>query len=841
LLRGTKDSLPWAAPLTDLVREGFEQRRCDDRAPTANPDLPNAGARVVARPELLHQLKQAVLAPLARSVAITSRVHKVWGMGGVGKTTLAKIFLHEEDVRARFSDGMAWVVLGNDGPCLTARQEDVHEQLLWRRPDSPFKDATQGTQVLRRALAGRACLLVVDDVWEKGHARAFDCLGPEGVLLITSRFDGVVSAPPQACVKVDVLTPKDGEAAMAVLRSYAREDVDGDSGGASGSTPCAPHEDGGQEEAMRALLRRCGGLPLAIAIAASLKRSRGATWGEVLESMKRHGGRVLTPVDSSEDYPYEGLREALGASVAHLKATRPREYECLLWYGLFMEDTWVPLEIVRRMEAVAMDAFKAKGVLKSLAGRSLLEVDEKRGWRSQAHDLLRDFLQDEARKARGEKGLQHMHLTIFRQGMNTCEKARFNPAGTSFTPNFGEKGVSHHLHGIKKKKVGSALPEGENRRQLDAYLGLGWQTITWNEFLLGVLRQPRACQVLQTLDLQGRMIGDEGACALAELLLQPGALPSLNILRLGKNSIGADGAHALAKVLRQPGACRALRTLDLARNRIDNEGARALAEALRQRAACALQGINLGNNQIGEEGARALAEALQQRRACALHRVHLGDNQIGDDGARAIAEALRQRQGCALKEIDLRGNQIGDKAARALAEALQQPGVCRDLRILNLGKNRIANEGACALAEALRGSGGPRLRSLNLGTNQIGDKGARALAEALRQPGACPKLQEVNIAANRIQAKQLRTLDLSGRVRRRRPQLGRLSVHERRPPDGLSSSSITTSCHDSSEVGEDDMDFSDSEDERLCSEDQRRLLEQSGLLDLRRHETNVSS
>jgi hypothetical protein len=207
------------------------------------------------------------------------------------------------------------------------------------------------SKVLRRALAGRACLVVVDDVWKPGHALAFDVCGPKGVLLVTSRFDGVVSTPPEACVKVDVLEPPDGDLALAMLRSHTREEGGGGEGAVE-SKGQAAIGDGEEGEAMRAVLRRCGGVPLAIALAGSLKRSRRrVTWGKVLEAMKRHGGRVLKRRDPSDDegYPYEGLWEALGASVAHLQEAMPQEYECLLWYGAFMEDTWVPLEIARRV------------------------------------------------------------------------------------------------------------------------------------------------------------------------------------------------------------------------------------------------------------------------------------------------------------------------------------------------------------------------------------------------------------------------------------------------------------------------------------------------------------
>jgi serine/threonine protein kinase len=88
-----------------------------DLLPQPNPDLPRVGARVVVRSKLLERLKQAVLAGGGGAVAVTSQPMnrgKVWGMGGVGKTTLAKMLMDDEAVRTRFQHGVAWVVLGND-------------------------------------------------------------------------------------------------------------------------------------------------------------------------------------------------------------------------------------------------------------------------------------------------------------------------------------------------------------------------------------------------------------------------------------------------------------------------------------------------------------------------------------------------------------------------------------------------------------------------------------------------------------------------------------------------------------------------------------------------------
>jgi hypothetical protein len=314
-------------------------------------------------------------------------------------------------------------------------------------------NAAEGKQVLRRALAGRACLVVVDDVWKQGHAQAFDVCGPEGMLLVTSRFDNVVSTPKEACIKVDVLEPPDGEVALAMLRSHAREEG-GECGGVAESKGQAD-EDGKEMVAMRAVLRRCGGVPLAIALAGSLKRSLGEAWGEVLEAMEEQGGELLIRDKPSgdEDYRYEGLWAALRASVTHLRATSGDEHDCLLWYGVFMEDVWVPLEIVRRVWG--MNRIRAKQVLRSLAGRSLIELDEgnEGRWRSQAHDLLRDFLR---REALSQERLQGLHGAIVWHGMQACEVATVG-ASLDLRPYFGSEGVARHLDGSGQAKVGQMI------------------------------------------------------------------------------------------------------------------------------------------------------------------------------------------------------------------------------------------------------------------------------------------------------------------------------------------------------------------------------------------------
>ena len=51
------------------------------------------------------------------------------GAGGFGKTTVARMLVHDPTVQQAFPDGIAWVTIGEDaqGPDLAAKLNDVTE------------------------------------------------------------------------------------------------------------------------------------------------------------------------------------------------------------------------------------------------------------------------------------------------------------------------------------------------------------------------------------------------------------------------------------------------------------------------------------------------------------------------------------------------------------------------------------------------------------------------------------------------------------------------------------------------------------------------------------------
>lgn len=229
---------------------------------------------------------------------------------------------------------------------------------------------------------------------------------------------------------------------------------------------------------------------------------------------------------------------------------------------------------------------------------------------------------------------------------------------------------------------------------------------------------------LSEIELNGVLVGDDGAVALARVLHAQAGSESqghgIKELRLDGADIGSIGATHLAAAIQDGGPLRIMR---LERNRIGPTGAAAFGKVLGSPAS-ALSQLWLGGNGIGAEGARMIATGLGQNRK--LRRLHLGSNDVSADGATALASALKGPT--SLSELDLSNNLIGDAGAGSLAAALEINTV---MSTLFLGVNWIGDAGAKLFAKALQTN--QRLTTLDLRFNRIGEAGESAIAAAIQR------------------------------------------------------------------------------------------------------------
>src|ERR1019366_1411667 len=120
-------------------------------------------ANYLERPEAVRALRDAIFTEDQRQpIALTA----LYGMGGIGKTVLAKALTEDVVVQQAFPDGIVWVTAGREG------RRDFIEQMrevakALGEDLSRFENAQACEHQYRSTIANKAALIVVDDVWSK--------------------------------------------------------------------------------------------------------------------------------------------------------------------------------------------------------------------------------------------------------------------------------------------------------------------------------------------------------------------------------------------------------------------------------------------------------------------------------------------------------------------------------------------------------------------------------------------------------------------------------------------------------------------------------------------------
>src|SRR5262249_13011395 len=123
----------------------------------------------------------------------------------------------------------------------------------------------EGRQHLRTLLADRACLIILDDVWETRDAQRMDVVVSPSPsrLLITTREGGLVTDLDADEVRLGQLLP---DQAVALLSHWCETSLEGNA-------------DAGT------VARECGYLPLALAICGARARD-SAPWADIASGLR---------------------------------------------------------------------------------------------------------------------------------------------------------------------------------------------------------------------------------------------------------------------------------------------------------------------------------------------------------------------------------------------------------------------------------------------------------------------------------------------------------------------------------------------------------------------------
>ena len=319
--------------------------------------VPDAPLGFVERDELA-ELRAALLAGGEGTIAITgSGGLGLYGQGGIGKTVLAAALARDRELRRHFPDGVYWIALG-ERPDLLGAQIDLLSRL--GVPAGEVRTTLDGVKALKRALASRRCLLVVDDVWTVAGAQAFDVTGPLGRVLFTTRDPATLRDVGADVRRIEVLSEAAARQLLAGLTAIRAGERPGD---------------------VDRVLAATGRVALALALIGAAVGRGGRGWRQVADDLEQAGATFLA-------HPYANVFKAMQVAVATLDPTLATAHETL---AVYPEDTRVPIAAVVRLWAHTHGASpeQAGDWVAQLATRELLTVED---GTIILHDLQRDFL-----------------------------------------------------------------------------------------------------------------------------------------------------------------------------------------------------------------------------------------------------------------------------------------------------------------------------------------------------------------------------------------------------------------------------------------------------------------
>ncbi|XP_057800147.1 putative late blight resistance protein homolog R1A-10 [Salvia miltiorrhiza] len=315
------------------------------------------------------------------------QVIPITGMGGIGKTTLAKTVYSKKIIEQRF-DVCAWATISQQYNTREILCELVSQATNKRKEQLSQKSEDDLELELYQYLSGRRFLIVMDDMWSIDAwdriQRFFPENGNYSRIIVTTRLSHLSSQlNNNYTLQMDFLDE---------VRSWELF-----SKTVFGVGSC-PHE---LEKIGKKIVENCRGLPLSIVVVGGILKNREHTLG-VWESISQN---LASEVNLENE---KNCMKLLKMSYNHLPVyLKP----CFLYMGVFEEDDlvrvstlvklWVSEGFLKPMNGKSLETIAIE-FLKDLVDRNLILVGEVGSTGNikfvKIHDLLRDLCLNQSKK-----------------------------------------------------------------------------------------------------------------------------------------------------------------------------------------------------------------------------------------------------------------------------------------------------------------------------------------------------------------------------------------------------------------------------------------------------------
>ncbi|KAK3418333.1 hypothetical protein EUGRSUZ_H04290, partial [Eucalyptus grandis] len=318
------------------------------------------------------------------------QVLSIFGMGGLGKTTLAKRVFDNQQVKAYFQSHV-WVTVSQSyeiANILREMVEQLHREIKQPAPQGmESANSTKLKQMLKDLLQQKRYVIVLDDVWS------------------SKALEGIKNAMPNnsLCSRI-IITTRTADIATVLFNQSKVYELKGLSLEESWSlfckkafygNPCPPY----LEHLSRQILKKCEGLPLAIVTVGGLLFGKDVLeWQMISRSL---------PAELEDNDRMQNFRKILSLSYNDLRYNLK---SCFLYLGVFPEDhviacnrlirLWIAEGFVEKREGMTREEV-GRRYLKELINRSLVQIaGTKTGGMLQScrvHDLMRECIIYKAR------------------------------------------------------------------------------------------------------------------------------------------------------------------------------------------------------------------------------------------------------------------------------------------------------------------------------------------------------------------------------------------------------------------------------------------------------------
>ncbi|KAL3353395.1 hypothetical protein AABB24_018231, partial [Solanum stoloniferum] len=301
----------------------------------------------------------------------------IFGMGGIGKTTLARKAYNDSYIRSRF-DKHAWVTISEK----FNQREMLLEVASAITGSNQERSNDELMEIVYRGLKGRRFLIVIDDIWSTEAwdqmQRIFPNDDNKSRILLTTRLKYVadyVNCPDFPPHSKSFLSLEDSW--NLFTEKIFKKD------------PCPPL----LEETGKHIVQQCQGLPLSVVVVAGLLGKMDPTldnWKKVMENLNSFFGTVSERCQSILSLSYNYLPQYLKACFLYVGGfPEDREINVSKLIRLWIAEQFVKARNNKRLEVVAEE------YLEELIDRSLILTGKQRAngriETCKIHDLFRQL------------------------------------------------------------------------------------------------------------------------------------------------------------------------------------------------------------------------------------------------------------------------------------------------------------------------------------------------------------------------------------------------------------------------------------------------------------------